>query len=45
MKEKEKNDMKKIFIKYIILLLETMQEEQIEEIYKYALLVANDSNE
>lgn len=37
--------MKKIFIKYIILLLENMQEEQIEEIYKYTLLVANDSNE
>lgn len=44
MKEKENNTMKKIFIKYIILLLENMQLEQIQEIYKYTLLVANGSN-
>lgn len=35
--------MKKTFIKYIILLLKGMTEEQIKEIFNYTLLVANDN--
>ena len=36
-------DMKKILIKYIVLFLQDMTEEQVKEVYAYTVMVADDT--